>query len=387
MGGRHITVVTGSRSDFGILYPVIKALQALHGVSCRLAVTGGHLAASQGRTIGEIMSLGLAADAAVPMCMDGDDNRQIAASMGMGVIGFAEEFERSRPGIVLILGDRYEIFAAAAAAAAMNVPIAHIGGGETDWATNMDGNIRNAITKMAHIHFVCAERYKQRVLNMLEEPWRVFLTGSPSLDGIKENLMTRQALEENLGFAFSGEILLITYLIVGLREKESLAELDELLAALSTFKSAALVFTSSNADPAGRHINSRIAAFCEGHANAKFVGSLGRQRYLSMLNLCDAVVGNSSSGIIEAPSFQVGTVNVGIRQAGRIRAASIIDVPGERNAIISGVQKALYDENFRDGLKKTANPFGGGNSAAQIARILRDIPTGQKLMEKKLYDK
>nr|WP_243461086.1 UDP-N-acetylglucosamine 2-epimerase [Clostridium botulinum] len=362
---RKIAVVTGSRSEFGILYWVIKELEKCKDIECQLIVTGSHLAPSQGYTINQIYNCGFEVNGTVPMLLDGDSDESIGYSIGIGIMGMTKELKRLNPDIVLILGDRFEIFSVATAAMALQIPIAHIGGGETDWANCIDGNIRNAITKMANIHFVSTQQYVDRIIKMGEESWRVFQTGMPSLDNIKDDLLSKDELEENLDVKFEGNIFLVTYLPVGLRIEESIEELKKLLKALGEFNKDTIIFTLSNADAGGRKVNQYIKEFCKNNNNAHYFPSLGKKRYLSMLNTCNIVIGNSSSGIIETPSFKKATINVGIRQNGRIHPNNVVDVIGDKHEIIKAINRALYDEGFKIELENVKNPFGDGNAARE----------------------
>lgn len=380
-----VAVITGSRSEFGILYWLIKELEGRSEFECQLIVTGSHLAKSQGDTIVEIEKAGFPIAAKIPILLDGDSNTHIGYSMGFAVIGMTRELERLAPDIVLILGDRFEIFSAAMAAMAMNIPIGHIAGGETDWANCMDGNIRNAITKMAHIHFVSTSLYGDRIKDMGEESKRIYNVGLPSLDHIKENLMTRQQLEESMKVIFREKIFLVTYLPVGLREDESVKELKALLKALLDYREATVIFTLANADAGGRKVNEIIIEFADQYDNIYVFQSLGKRRYLSMLNICDVVIGNSSSGVIEAPSFQKGTVNIGIRQAGRIHQDSVINAASNIKDISTSIHKVLFDKNFKEKLSNLNNIFGDGTSSKQIADILEHIDySDRNFIEKRL---
>ncbi|KEI96028.1 UDP-N-acetylglucosamine 2-epimerase (hydrolyzing) [Clostridium botulinum] len=381
---RKIAVVTGSRSEFGILYWVIKELEKCKDIECQLIVTGSHLAPSQGYTINQIYNCGFEVNGTVPMLLDGDSDESIGYSIGIGIMGMTKELKRLNPDIVLILGDRFEIFSVATAAMALQIPIAHIGGGETDWANCIDGNIRNAITKMANIHFVSTQQYVDRIIKMGEEPWRVFQTGMPSLDNIKDDLLSKDELEENLDVKFEDNIFLVTYLPVGLRIEESIEELKKLLKALGEFNKDTIIFTLSNADAGGRKVNQYIKEFCKNNNNAHYFPSLGKKRYLSMLNTCNIVIGNSSSGIIETPSFKKATINVGIRQNGRIHPNNVIDVIGDKHEIIKAINRALYDEGFKIELENVKNPFGDGNASKRIVKILKNIEINKSLIEKKL---
>lgn len=381
---KKIAILTGSRSEYGILYWVIKKMTEHPEVECQLMVTGSHLATSQGYTVNQIMEDGFDIAARIPMLLDGDDDYSTACSMGLGIINISKELQKLKPDILVLMGDRFEVFAAATAAMAMQVPIAHIGGGETDLANCLDGNIRNALTKMSHIHFVSAEMYADRLKAMGEEPWRIHNVGLPSLDHIDENLMTGKELEQSLGIKLKRPVFLATYLPVVLREEETKKEISALLEALSHYKNATVIFTLSNADAGGRYINEQIKEFQKRHENVLAVPSLGKQRYLSLMSMCDVVLGNSSSGIIEAPSFHCPVVNIGDRQAGRIYSGNVINVPGNAKGIKDAINKALFDEKFKESLKKIKNPFGQGDASDKIIETLLKVRLDRAFLEKKL---
>jgi UDP-hydrolysing UDP-N-acetyl-D-glucosamine 2-epimerase len=304
--------------------------------------------------------------------------------MGRAVCGIAEAFQAISPDVTLLLGDRYETFAGGLAAAALRLPIAHIGGGECDHATCLDGYLRNALTQLAHLHFVSCEAYAERLMALGQDAWRIHVVGLPSLDGIADGLMTRQELSESLGVSLAGPVIAGTYLPVTLRPEQSKAELRGMLAALEEHPDATVILTLSNADAGGTWVDASIRTFASERPNAHAFDSLGRRRYLSLLSIADAVIGNSSSGVIETPSFAAPTVNIGDRQNGRLRADNVIDAPGETVAIREALDRALHDSAFRARAAAAVNPFGDGHAGERIAAVLSDLAIDRCLMEKRL---
>lgn len=380
-----IAIVTGSRSEFGILSPLIRLAEEDKDVDSFLFVTGSHLALSQGDTASEIEEMGLNIYKKLPILLDGDKNIHMALAMGLGMISFSQSLEELRPDIMVILGDRFEIFSAASAAMALEIPIAHIGGGETDFANCLDGNIRNAITKLAAVHFVSNALYEKRVKAMGEEPCRVINTGMPSIDGITKNLLSKEELEKSLNIKLESPVFLITYLPVGLEREQTFAELNALFEALTDIEeNYTAIFTLANADASGRRINEKIRTYAKTNDKVKVFQNLGRKRYLSAINCSSVVIGNSSSGVIETPSFKKPAVNIGQRQKGRIHPANVIDTQGERREIADAIKKALYDKEFAESLKELKNPFGDGNASAKILNTLKNLTYDRRLIEKKL---
>jgi len=381
---KKIAIITGSRSEFGILYWVIKEIENSKLLDGSLIVTGSHLAATHGMTINEIEAAGFNITSKVPMLLDGDSPEYNGYSMGVAIMGLTKELEKIKPDIVLLLGDRFEIFAAATASMIMQIPIAHIAGGETDIANCPDGNIRNAITKLAHIHFVSTELYADRIRSMGEEEKRIFNVGLPSLDHIKDDLMTREELESSLQIKFKDKIMVGTYLPVVLRESESIIELKAIMESLKELNDTTIIFTLANADAGGRQINNIIKKYEKENENLFVFQSLGKRRYLSLLNQSDAVIGNSSSGIIEAASFKLPVINVGVRQDGRIHQPNIINVKGDETEIINAIKKSLWDLDFRNQLKDIVNVFGDGTSSKKIVKVLENVELTQEFLEKRL---
>jgi len=372
---RRICVVTGSRADYGILYWLLKAIAGDRDLELQIAATGSHLSPEFGLTWREIEADGFAIAAKVEMLLSADTPSAIAKSLGLGVIGFADAFARLAPEIVVVLGDRFEILAAAQAALVARIPIAHIHGGEVSEHA-IDESIRHAITKMAQWHFVAAEPYRKRVIQMGESPERVFNHGAPGLDHLsKSEWLSRARLEEKLGMRLGEPLFLVTYHPATLGERPPEEAMAELLAALEAFPEATVVFTHPNADAGGRALIGPIEAFVRSHPQrAKAFVALGQRGYLNVMREADVVVGNSSSGITEAPALHKATVNVGERQKGRLKAASIIDAAERRDDIVRALRKALSPE-FRATLAGTESLYGVGDaSRAILARLKAELP-------------
>lgn len=381
---RKVCVVTGTRAEYGLLRWVIEGIAASSGLELQLVATGMHLSPEFGLTYREIEKDGFRLDDKIELLVSADTPSGIAKSMGLGLIGFGDSLARLRPDLLLVLGDRFEIFTAAAAAMVARVPIAHLHGGEATEGL-IDEAIRHSVTKMSHLHFVATDEYRRRVIQLGEQPARVFTVGGLGIDNIRRlKLLDRAALEASLGFALGRRTLLITFHPVTLEHTTSGAQMRELLAALEGRPDTTLLFTLPNADTDSRVLIEMIEKFAASHPGAHAVTSLGQLRYLSCLQFVDGVVGNSSSGLTEAPSFRIGTVNVGDRQHGRMKAASVIDCPPERGAIGAALAR-LYDPAFKTDLAAVRNPYGeGGASARVVAEIekadLRDI------LKKRFFD-
>lgn len=373
MARRKVGVVTGTRADYGLLRWLMQDLRDDGGVELQVLATGMHLSPEFGLTVHELEADGFVAAARVEMLLSADTPVAIAKSVGLGVIGFADALERLRPDVLVVLGDRFEILAAVQAALLARIPVAHVHGGErTEGA--VDESIRHAITKMAQLHFVAAEPYRRRVVQMGESPERVFNLGAPGLDALTRlPLLDRAALEARLSFRLSDPTFLVTFHPETLVESEPAAQFQHLLDALDAFPHAQVLLTRPNADTHGRALGALIDNYvAKRPGRALAVTSLGHQGYLSALKACAVVVGNSSSGIIEAPAVGCPTVNVGDRQAGRLRAASILDVPCRTQAIIGGIARALSPE-FRAGLQSVASVYGQGNASRAIAQVLKKV--------------
>lgn len=382
MEPRKICVVTGSRADYGLLYWVMKGIQAEPALELQLAVTGSHLAEDFGMTLRTIEADGFVVSARVDSLLPGDTPADVAKSLGRGVIGFADAFAELRPDIALVLGDRFEILAAAQAALVARIPIAHIAGGDVTEGA-FDDAIRHGITKMSHLHFVTNTLAARRVRQLGEDPRHVYEVGSPGLDTIRHTqLLGRPELESRLGISFGKHNLLVTFHPTTLAAGGSARQLDELLGALDRLGSGfSVFFTKANADPEGRMLNRRLEAYVAGHGNCRLFDSLGQQLYLSLMKEVDALVGNSSSGLYEAPTLGKPAVNIGDRQKGRLRAASVLDCQPEAAAIEAAVRKALRLDCC--GVK---NPYGDGESAPRIVAALKAVRDPASLVRKVFVD-
>jgi len=382
---RKVCVVTGSRAEYGILRPLLAALRADPGFELRLVVCAMHLSATFGLTYREIEADGFAIDRRVEMAPDADTAAGVTKSIGRGCIGFADAFAELKPDLLVLLGDRYEILAAAAAALVARIPVAHIHGGElTEGA--IDDAIRHAVTKMSHLHFCAAEPYRQRVIQLGEAPERAFTVGALGLDNLAAiPLMSRHELETDLDFRFGDRMVVVTYHPATLEAGDPAAGLAALLKALDRFPELRAVITYPNADAGANALIDGIEAYAARRkGRVLLVKSLGTRRYLSLVAQAAAIIGNSSSGIIEVPSFRVPTVNLGTRQRGRLRARSIVDCAEEPEAILRAIQTALSSE-FRAGFMGMANPYGDGKTAPRILERLRAADL-EALPMKRFYD-
>jgi GDP/UDP-N,N'-diacetylbacillosamine 2-epimerase (hydrolysing) len=381
---RKICVVTGTRAEYGLLRWVMQGIKDDDEVTLQIIATGMHLSPEFGLTYKEIEKDGFQIDKKVEMLVSSDTPVGIAKSMGLGLIGFADVFGELKPDMIVVLGDRYEIFASVAAALVARIPVAHLHGGETTEGA-FDESMRHSITKMSHLHFVAVDEYRNRVIQLGEQPERVFMVGGLGIDNIKKlTLFERKELELALDFELNEKNLLITFHPVTLEESTSAGQMEELLEALKTLKNTNLIFTMPNADTGSSELFEMITKFVTTQKNARAYTSLGQKRYLSCIKYVDGVIGNSSSGLIEAPSFCKGTVNVGDRQKGRIKADSVIDCQPDRESISAAIQR-LYSSNFQIKLKKIQNPYGDGGASKVIVQVLKDWPI-KSILKKSFYD-
>jgi len=382
---RRIAVVTTSRADFGLYRPLLRRLAADEAVELQLVVGGMHLAPEFGHTVRAIEDEGFEIAERVELLLSSDTPAGTAASMGLGVIGFGKAFERLRPDIVVVLGDRFEMHAAAVAAQPFRIAVAHIHGGELTLGA-MDDALRHSMTKMAHLHFVSTDAYARRVAQMGEEPWRIVVSGAPGLDNLALiEPLTGKALEVRLGLGLDPPPLMVTYHPTTQEAVDVETETQELLAGLDAI-GLPVVFTSPNADHGGRRLLDLIRAYVADHDRAVLVDSLGTEAYFGLMAHAAAMVGNSSSGIIEAASFRLPVVNVGSREEGRLRPKNVIDVPGERGAIAGGIRRAV-DPAFRAGLADLRNPYAGDRPAAEIIhRRLAEAMIDEALIKKAFVD-
>jgi GDP/UDP-N,N'-diacetylbacillosamine 2-epimerase (hydrolysing) len=381
---RKICVITGSRADYGLLRWVMQGIQDDPDLTLQIVATGMHLSPEFGLTYLEIEQHGFRLDRKVEMLTSSDTPVGIAKSMGLGLIGFADALSELNPDLVVVLGDRFEIYAAVAAALVARIPVAHLHGGETTEGA-FDESIRHAITKMSHLHFVAAEPYRQRVVQLGEQPDRVFLVGGLGVDAIKRlKLLGRTDLEASLGFGLGEKSLLVTFHPVTLEAGTAAAQMEELLAALASLDDTNLIFTLPNADTDGRVLIKAVEEFVAQHPNARAYTSLGQLRYLSCVAQVDGVIGNSSSGLIEAPSLNTGTINIGDRQRGRLQAASVINCDPTQQSISEAIGR-LYSPEFRSSLRDVCNPYGDGGASGRIVERLKNYPI-DRIAKKVFFD-
>lgn len=380
-----VAVITGSRAEYGLLFPLMKLLRADDFFRLQTVVTGMHLSPEFGLTYKEIEADGFEIERKIEMLLSGDSDAAITKSIGLGMIGFADAFEQLKPNLIVLLGDRFETFAAATAGYLAKIPIAHLHGGETTEGAT-DEALRHAITKMSHLHFTSAEEYRNRVIQLGESPERVFNVGAIGLDNIKSlELLSREELSNQLGHDFNKATVLVTYHPVTLEKNTAEAQIAELLHALDKFPDLKIIFTLPNADADGRIIIKKIEEYVQANENrAKSFTSLGQLRYLSVLQFVKAAIGNSSSGILEVPSFKIPTINIGDRQTGRIKPESVIDAANDKKSIIEAVKRAL-SKDFQAICEKTSNPYGDGQAANRILQILKRFNNINSL-KKTFYD-
>ena len=364
---RKICVITSTRADYGLLRGVMEKITLTSSLDLQIVVTGMHLSPEFGLTYQEIEQDNFKIDYKIEALLSSD------TAIGVSLIGFADAFKSLQPDLVILLGDRFEIFAAATACHIAGIPIAHLHGGEVTEGA-IDDALRHAITKMSSIHFVAANDYKKRVIQLGEQPERVFLVGGLGIDSINNlKLLQREQLEQELGIKLGKKNLLITFHPTTIETESPEFQTTELLSALSELKETRLVFTYPNADAGGRSIIKLVNDFIKLNPNAIGYTSLGQKKYFSCVKEFDGVIGNSSSGIIEVPTFKKGTINIGSRQKGRIHAPSIISCEAKREEITSAI-KTLYSTQFQENLIHTVNPYGDGGASDRIISIIEQLP-------------
>ncbi len=382
---RKICVITGTRAEYGVLYWVIKGISSDKSLKLQLCVTGMHLSPEFGLTYKQIESDGFKIDEKIEMLLSSDTSVGISKSIGLGIIGFAEVYDRLKPDIILVLGDRFEIFASVTAAMIAKIPVAHCHGGEATEGL-IDEPIRHSITKMSHIHFTSTEEYKNRVIQLGEVPYNVYNVGALGIENInKLKLLSKREFEKSINFKLSDINFLITFHPVTLDNNSAEDQFKVLLNVLKKHRNTHFIFTKPNADTGGRVIIKMIDDFVnENNKNAVSFISLGQLRYLSALKHVDLVIGNSSSGLVEVPSFKIATVNIGDRQKGRICATSVINCDNTELSISNAFNKAL-SPMFKANLKNTINPHGDGNSSTKIIEVLKKINL-KNIIKKEFYN-
>lgn len=381
---RKICVVTGTRAEYGLLYWLMKEIEEDKDLELQLIVTGMHLSPEFGLTYKEIEK-DFKIDKKIEMLLSSDTAVGISKSMGLAQISFAEVYDELCPDILVVLGDRYEIFSAVSAAMIARIPIVHLHGGETTEGA-FDESIRHSITKMSHLHFTATDEYKNRVIQLGEQPDKVFNVGGLGIDNIKKlKLLSRKEFEESIDFKLNKKNILVTFHPVTLEDSTASAQFKNILDALDELKDTNIIFTKANSDTDGRIINSMIDEYVQNNRD-KSVGftSLGQLRYLSALQYIDAMVGNSSSGLIEAPTFKVATINIGDRQKGRIMADSVIncssDIVSMRNALAK-----LYSSEFNKVLSNVCNPYGNGGASKKIKDAIKKVSL-DNILKKSFYN-
>ena len=382
---RKICIVTGSRAEYGLLSSLMKLIQNDSDLILQIIATNMHLSPEFGLTYKEIINDGFKVDKKVEMLLSSDTPNATTKSTGLAIIGFADAYEDLAPDLIIVLGDRFEIFAAVAAALLYRIPVAHLHGGEiTEGA--YDNSMRHAITKMSHLHFTSTEEYRKRVIQMGEDPDFVFNVGSIGIDNISHiKLLSKSVLEKKLNFKISGKTILVTFHPVTLEKNTSEEQTGNLLEALQAIDDLRIIFTLPNSDTNGRIIIKMINLFVEknNHRSIAF-SSLGKMNYLSSLQYVDAVVGNSSSGIIEVPSFGIPTLNIGNRQKGRLRADTVIDCEPVFEDIHNKLRYILT-EQFKVSCKKMPNPYKKEGTACEIYNVIKNIPL-DRLIFKRFYN-
>ncbi|MFY9101295.1 UDP-N-acetylglucosamine 2-epimerase [Aliarcobacter cryaerophilus] len=384
MNMKKICVVTGTRAEYGLLYWLLKEIEADKELELQVIVTGMHLSPEFGltyRTIEKEFKI----NKKIEMLLSSDTSVGISKSMGLAQISFAESYDELKPDIVIVLGDRYEIFSATSAAMIAKIPIAHLHGGEkTEGA--FDESIRHSITKMSHLHFTATNEYKNRVIQLGEHPSRVFNVGGMGIENIKRlKLLSKDEFEKSIYFKLNIKNILVTFHPVTLENSTAQEQFQELLNAIDELKDTNIIFTKANSDTDGRVINQMIDEYVTKNSNKSIVfTSLGQLRYLSALQYVDAVVGNSSSGLAEAPSFKIGTINIGDRQKGRIKASSVIDCEPNKDSILQAFN-ILNSKEFQNSLINVKNPYGDGYASKRIVEILKNVDL-KNILKKSFYD-
>lgn len=381
---KKIAVITGTRAEFGLLKPLINQIEKSNSFQLQLIATAMHLSPEFGYTISEIEKSGFQVDRKVECLLSSDTAVGVTKSMGLALIGFADALEELSPDLVIILGDRSEMLAAASAAMIANIPIAHIHGGETTEGA-YDESIRHAITKMSYYHFASTETYRQRIIQLGESPDRVFNVGAIGLDSIQSlDLLNKNEFEKSIDFKLGKRNVLVTFHPVTLENNSAAVQFKAILDALKTFENTHFIFTLANSDKNGRIINQMIEKFvAENKVNSISFKSLGQLRYLSALQYIDVVLGNSSSGIIEVPYFKIPTINIGDRQKGRVMPKSVINCEPKKDFIKEALIKA-FNPTFKEKIKNQEQLYGNGNAVEKIMPVLSNMPTDD--LKKPFYD-
>lgn len=379
-----ISVLTATRAEYGLLKPLISKLNQVEEFDVRIAVTGMHLSKEFGLTYQEIIQDGFEIDKKIEILTEQDTPAAVSKSMGLALIKFGEYFEQLQPKLLIVLGDRYETLAICCASMNANIPIAHLYGGETTEGA-IDESIRHAITKMSYLHFTSTEEYRKRVIQLGEAPDRVFTVGALGIENIMNTaLLSKDELMRNIGIRTDKPYVMVTFHPVTLEKNSAKEQLMELLSACDSHSEFYYIFTKANADADGRSINSILDEYVADRENASAFTSLGMLRYLSALKYCTMVMGNSSSGILEAPSFGIPTINIGDRQKGRIQSKSVINCKPDEKAIIEAMDLAC-SSGFLSDLRDVKNPYGNGDTSNKIIEVVKDYLINERINLKKQF--
>ncbi len=384
MSFKKICIVTGSRAEYGLLYWLIKAVYDDSDLELQLIVTGMHLSPEFGSTYREIEK-DFKINKKINMYLSSDKSIDISKSMGLAQASFAKAYEELNPDIVVVLGDRYEIFSAVCAAMIARIPIAHIHGGEATEGL-IDEAIRHSISKMSHLHFTATEEYLKRVIQLGEQPSRVFNVGGLGIENIKKlRLLSREEFEKSINFKLNTKNILVTFHPVTLERESSKKQFQEIIYTIDELQDTNIIFSKTNSDIDGKIINKMIEEYTSKNSKKSIsIASLGQLNYLSALKHVDFIIGNSSSGLLEAPSFKIGTINIGDRQKGRLQADSIINCLPEKVSIRESIKK-IYSSNFKEILKNVKNPYGDECASKKIIEVLKNTPLNE-ILKKSFFD-
>ena len=384
MSKRKICIVTGSRAEYGLLYWLIKEVEADQDFELQLIVTGSHLSSEFGLTYKEIEK-DFKIEKKIDMHLSSDTSEGISKSMGIAQTSFSKAYNKLKPDIVVVLGDRYEVFSAVSSAMISRIPIAHLHGGEATEGV-IDEAIRHSITKMSHLHFTAAKEYSKKVIQLGEEPNKVFNVGGAGIENIKRlKLLKKKDFEKSINFKLNIKNILVTYHSVTLEDKTSKKSFQELLDTIDELKNTNIIFTKANSDMDGKVINQMIDQYTKKNLEKSIsVTSLGQLNYLSALKYMDFIIGNSSSGLLEAPSFKIGTINIGDRQNGRLKAKSVVDcLPNKKN--MKRAIKKIYSNKFQKILKDVQNPYDNGCASKKITKVLKKVKL-DKILKKNFFN-
>ena len=381
---RKICVVTGTRAEYGLLYWLIREIDVDKDLELQIIATGMHLSPEFGNTYQQIEEDGFFINKKVDISLTSDTELAISKSMGLGMIGFADAFDELQPNLIVVLGDRFEIFSAVSSAMIAKIPVAHLHGGEVTEGA-FDESIRHSITKMSHLHFAATNKYRNRIIQLGEQPNRVFNVGGLGVDSInKLKLLSKSDFENAIDFKLGKKNILVTFHPVTLENFTSKVQFQELLNSIDELKNTRIIFTKANSDTDSRVINSMIETYTSVNDNSIAFTSMGQLNYLSALQFVDAVVGNSSSGLLEAPSFNIATIDIGDRQQGRIKADSVISCLPTQEGIGSAFDKA-YSEGFQNIVNNTKNPYGNGGASKAVVDIIKNFDLNE-ILKKTFYD-